>query len=124
MLLTACGTDTSTATAVPAAADTATPALAATATTAPAVAATDTVAPATAATATTAPAVATTATGAAPAGKIAILLPETKTARYETQDLPNFKAKLKPSALMSTQPDLLQRQPGRQRPAARRPRPP
>src|SRR5215471_8605450 len=27
-------------------------------------------------------------------GKIAILLPETKTARYETQDLPNFKAKL------------------------------
>lgn len=28
------------------------------------------------------------------AGKIAILLPETKTARYETQDLPNFKAKL------------------------------
>jgi D-xylose transport system substrate-binding protein len=34
--------------------------------------------------------------GAAPAGtgKIAILLPETKTARYETQDLPNFKAKL------------------------------
>jgi D-xylose transport system substrate-binding protein len=31
----------------------------------------------------------------AKAGKIAILLPETKTARYETQDLPNFKAKLK-----------------------------
>src|SRR6266540_4128576 len=28
-------------------------------------------------------------------GKIAILLPETKTARYESQDLPNFKAKLK-----------------------------
>ena len=28
------------------------------------------------------------------AGKIAILLPETKTARYESQDLPNFKAKL------------------------------
>jgi D-xylose transport system substrate-binding protein len=27
-------------------------------------------------------------------GKIAILLPETKTARYETQDLPNFKARL------------------------------
>ena len=27
-------------------------------------------------------------------GKIAILLPETKTARYESQDLPNFKAKL------------------------------
>jgi D-xylose transport system substrate-binding protein len=57
-------------------------------------AATDTAAPATAATATTAPAVATTATGAAPAGKIAILLPETKTARYESQDLPLFKAKL------------------------------
>jgi D-xylose transport system substrate-binding protein len=30
----------------------------------------------------------------APSGKIAILLPETKTARYESQDLPNFKAKL------------------------------
>ena len=29
-----------------------------------------------------------------PAGKIAFLLPETKTARYETQDLPNFKAEL------------------------------
>ncbi|HEX9030024.1 MAG TPA: sugar ABC transporter substrate-binding protein, partial [Anaerolineales bacterium] len=28
-------------------------------------------------------------------GKIAILLPETKTARYESQDLPSFKAKLK-----------------------------
>lgn len=28
-------------------------------------------------------------------GKIAFLLPETKTARYETQDLPIFKAKLK-----------------------------
>jgi D-xylose transport system substrate-binding protein len=34
------------------------------------------------------------ASGAAPAGKIAILLPETKTARYESQDLPLFKAKL------------------------------
>src|SRR5947209_12693306 len=33
--------------------------------------------------------------GTVPSGKIAILLPETKTARYETQDLPNFKAKLK-----------------------------
>ncbi len=31
---------------------------------------------------------------AAGSGKIAILLPETKTARYESQDLPNFKAKL------------------------------
>jgi D-xylose transport system substrate-binding protein len=30
----------------------------------------------------------------ATAGKIAILLPETKTARYESQDLPNFKNKL------------------------------
>lgn len=47
-------------------------------------------APATAAPAATAPA------AAAPTaeGKIAILLPETKTARYETQDLPNFKARL------------------------------
>ncbi len=34
------------------------------------------------------------ATATAAPGKIAILLPETKTARYETQDLPNFKAKL------------------------------
>ena len=36
-------------------------------------------------------------TPSAPAasGKIAFLLPETKTARYETQDLPIFKAKLK-----------------------------
>lgn len=31
----------------------------------------------------------------AASGKIAFLLPETKTARYETQDLPIFKAKLK-----------------------------
>ena len=50
------------------------------------------------ATSTTAPVTAPTNTAAtAPqgaGGKIAILLPETKTARYETQDLPNFKAKL------------------------------
>ncbi len=32
--------------------------------------------------------------GGTASGKIAILLPETKTARYESQDLPNFKAKL------------------------------
>lgn len=31
---------------------------------------------------------------AAPSAKIAFLLPETKTARYETQDLPHFRAKL------------------------------
>lgn len=39
---------------------------------------------------------ATVATTAAPvaSGKIAILLPETKTARYEASDLPDFKAKL------------------------------
>jgi D-xylose transport system substrate-binding protein len=42
--------------------------------------------------ATAMPAATTGAAGGA--GKIAILLPETKTARYETQDLPNFKAKL------------------------------
>jgi D-xylose transport system substrate-binding protein len=36
----------------------------------------------------------TAAPAATVAGKIAILLPETKTARYESQDLPNFKAKL------------------------------
>src|SRR5262245_15804465 len=76
-LLVACGGETPTNTAVPA-------------TTAPA-APTATAAPA-APTATTAAAAPTTApTGG---GKIAILLPETKTARYETQDLPNFKAKL------------------------------
>jgi len=34
------------------------------------------------------------APAASSAGKIAFLLPETKTARYETQDLPNFKAEL------------------------------
>ncbi len=37
---------------------------------------------------------ATTAPVAGATGKIAILLPETKTARYEAQDLPLFKAKL------------------------------
>src|SRR5437660_5579426 len=85
VLLSACGTTASdTPTSVPAPTDTAAPpAAAATATTAPP-AATDTTAPA--ATATTA------ASGGS--GKIAILLPETKTARYESQDLPNFKAKL------------------------------
>jgi D-xylose transport system substrate-binding protein len=46
--------------------------------------------------ATTAAATTAAATTAAPtvAGKIAILLPETKTARYEASDLPDFKAKL------------------------------
>jgi D-xylose transport system substrate-binding protein len=62
----------------------ATSAPAATSTTAPAAAATT----APAATAATAPAASTST------GKIALLLPETKTARYETQDLPDFKAKL------------------------------
>src|SRR5450756_2090640 len=41
---------------------------------------------------------ATSGTGAAPAAKaikIALLLPETKTARYETQDKPLFEAKVK-----------------------------
>ena len=32
-----------------------------------------------------------TSTRPAPSGKIAILLPETKTARYETQDLPQLQ---------------------------------
>ena len=45
--------------------------------------------------ATSAPATATMApTTAGATGKIALLLPETKTARYETQDLPLFKAEL------------------------------
>jgi D-xylose transport system substrate-binding protein len=60
-------------------------------------AATPTQAPATSAPAATAAPAATSApaaTTAPAAAKIAILLPETKTARYETQDLPNFKAKL------------------------------
>ena len=52
--------------------------------------ATPTAAPATAMPAATA----TTAPAASTGGKIAILLPETKTARYEAQDLPLFKAKL------------------------------
>src|SRR5689334_2944943 len=82
MLLTACGGATDTPTSVPVA------------TTAPAAAATDTTAPA-AATPTVAAADTPTTAAAAPKGsKIAILLPETKTARYESQDLPLFKAKL------------------------------
>lgn len=69
----------------------ATTAPAATATTAPAA----TSAPAATATTAAGP-TATTAPAASSGGggKIAILLPETKTARYETQDLPDFKAKL------------------------------
>jgi D-xylose transport system substrate-binding protein len=87
LLLAACGGEVATPTSVPAAATSTSAPAAATDTTAPA-AATDTTAPA-AATSTSAP-----STGGVPAGKIAILLPETKTARYETQDLPNFKAEL------------------------------
>ncbi len=58
--------------------------------------ATPTAMPATQAPAATSAPAATTApaTTAPAAAKIAILLPETKTARYETQDLPNFKAEL------------------------------
>jgi len=102
ILLTACGTDAPTATAVPAAPATTAPTMAATA--APPVVATDPAVPTM--TATTAPVMAATiapttaatsttgTTGAMTGGKIAILLPETKTARYESQDLPLFKAKL------------------------------
>lgn len=80
MLLSACG---GAATVPPAPTDT----------TAPPVA-TDTTAPV-ADTPTTAAAADTPTMSAASNGsKIAILLPETKTARYESQDLPNFKAKL------------------------------
>jgi D-xylose transport system substrate-binding protein len=83
LLLSACG-ETATVTPPPAPTATTAPVAAATATTAPA-----------APTATKASvATATTAAGST-GGKIAILLPETKTARYESQDLPNFKAKLK-----------------------------
>jgi D-xylose transport system substrate-binding protein len=90
LLLSACGASP-TATLPPAPTATTAPAVVATATTAP-VAPTATKAIAATATAATAP-TATTGAGAA-GGKIAILLPETKTARYESQDLPNFKAKL------------------------------
>ncbi len=87
LLLAACGADP-TATSVPAP----TPAPVATNTVAAAAPATDTPA---AAAPTVAPTVAPTTAATAPGGtKIAFLLPETKTARYETQDLPNFKAKL------------------------------
>ena len=83
LLLSACG-ETATVTPPPAPTATTAPVAAATATTASA-----------APTATKASvATATTAAGST-GGKIAILLPETKTARYESQDLPNFKAKLK-----------------------------
>jgi D-xylose transport system substrate-binding protein len=58
----------------------------------PTATATSAPAPTTAPAATAMPA--PTTAPAASAAKIAILLPETKTARYETQDLPNFKAKL------------------------------
>ncbi|MCL4560508.1 MAG: sugar ABC transporter substrate-binding protein [Chloroflexi bacterium] len=88
-LIAACGTAaTATPTTAPAAPTTA-PAVPTTAPAAPTTApAAPTTAPAAPTTAPTAPA------AAAPSGKIAILLPETKTARYESQDLPNFKAKL------------------------------
>lgn len=109
MALTACGGGaTATSTTAPTAAATTAPA--ATETTAPA--ATETTAPA--ATETSAPAAtettAPTATAAAPAvqsilpdmkadttisGKIALLLPETKTTRYETADKPYFEERLK-----------------------------
>ena len=56
--------------------------------------ATPTAATATSAPATAMPAATATSAPAAAAGKIAILLPETKTARYESQDLPLFKAEL------------------------------
>jgi len=51
-------------------------------------------APTTAPAATAAMPAATATTAAPAAGKIAILLPENHTPRYETQDLPNFKAEL------------------------------
>ena len=55
---------------------------------------TATVAPTQAAATTAAATTAAATTAAATSGKIAILLPETKTARYEASDLPDFKAKL------------------------------
>jgi D-xylose transport system substrate-binding protein len=51
-------------------------------------------APTTAPTAMAPTAAATTASSSAANGKIAFLLPENKTARYESQDLPNFKDQL------------------------------
>jgi len=104
LILTACGgAATQTPTAAPAGggAATAAPAPAAAtaapeATAAPAAATAAPEATAAPAAATAAPeATAAPTGGGAAGGKIAILLPETKTARYESQDLPNFKNKLK-----------------------------
>src|SRR6266508_577934 len=91
LILTACGgAATQTPTAAPAGGG------AATAAPAPAAATAAPEATAAPAAATAAPeATAAPTGGGAAGGKIAILLPETKTARYESQDLPNFKNKLK-----------------------------
>ena len=57
----------------------------------------------------------------AESGKIALLLPETKTARYETQDKPLFEAKAK--ELCRGQRGALQQRQSRTRPSSsRRPR--
>ncbi len=53
----------------------------------------------------------------AKSGKIALLLPESKTARYESQDRPNFERKFK-EICPDCQDDLLQRRPGRVQAAA------
>ncbi len=104
LVLAACGAPTPTATQAPTSAATQAPA--ATATGAPTTAATGV--PQTGGTATEAPTSAateapTSAATQAPlaitpttkAGKIALLLPETKTTRYETADKPDFEAKMK-----------------------------
>ena len=66
----------------------------ATQTTAPTSAPQATSAPATSAP-TMAPTTGATSAPSASGGKIALLLPETKTARYETADRPDFEAKMK-----------------------------
>jgi len=91
MLLSACAGATATP-AVPTTAPAAAPTQAAAPTTAPTEAPTQAAAPTTAPT--TAPA-ATQPPAAGGTGKIALLLPETKTARYETADRPYFEAKMK-----------------------------
>jgi D-xylose transport system substrate-binding protein len=109
-LLAACGGTTAVAPtsvptiAAPTTAPTSAPTAAAAATTAPTAAAAATTAPTAAAAATTAPTESTAPTAAAAAattapigvgGTIALLLPETKTTRYETADRPDFEQQFK-----------------------------
>ena len=57
----------------------------------------------------------------AASGKIALLLPETKTARYETHDKPDFERKDE-GAVSRLRNPLLERRPGRGASSSSRPR--